>query len=63
MEYKSYTTRTFPVELHTRLKRLAADKLETMENVFNEVIEAGLNVVEARWLQERVGGKTNVKSR
>lgn len=44
--YKSYSTRKFRSDHHYRLRLLAAKFNCTIEDILNDVIEAGLGVVE-----------------
>jgi hypothetical protein len=42
LEYKSYSTRKFRVDLHERLRITAAMERKTIEDMLNLVIEKGL---------------------
>ena len=45
-QFKNFTTRKFRADLHYRLKLLAATRKVTMEEMFNEVVEKGLDELE-----------------
>jgi hypothetical protein len=46
LEYKSYSTRKFRVDLHERLRIVAAVERKTIEDMLNLVIERGLREYE-----------------
>ena len=54
LKYKSYSTRKFRVDLHGRLRVIAAIYGKTIEDMLNLVIERGLRTFEK-------GGKGNGK--
>lgn len=55
IKYRAYTTRKFKEELHARMKVLAATRRVTIEEIFNELVEQGLNVLEAKLVAEQSG--------
>ena len=48
-----YNTRAMPVRLHTMVKKLAAERRSTMEQIHAEALEIGLGVIEARVAEEQ----------
>ena len=48
-QFKSFTTRRFRVDLHYRMRLLAAALGVTQEELFNRVVAEGLDVCEGKY--------------
>ena len=45
-QYKSFTTRRFRADLHYRMRLLAASTNRTQQDIFNDIVQLGLDQLE-----------------